>query len=204
MIRVTVEKSALRAIVQFAADKDEIRYYLIGVLLEADKDSIRLVATNSHMLGALRLPYADGDQRTDTLTEAIIPAEFIRAIKKPGRREPVAVTVELNGDTVTLRDGEATRTAKLIDGKFPAWRTIMPRGPLSGKVAQFNTAYLGTFTDARRELGEGLPFATVAHNGNGAALVSIGRDDFVGVLIPTRADAPPDAAPAWAMPIGEK
>ena len=35
MLRITVGKTALRAIVKFAADKDQIRYYLAGVLLEA-------------------------------------------------------------------------------------------------------------------------------------------------------------------------
>ena len=200
MLRITVGKTALRAIVKFAADKDEIRYYLAGVLLEADAKSVRLVATNGHMLGALRCQYAAEDTHAETLTEAIIPADFIKAIKKPGRKEPVAVVVEINGDTVTLRDGETARTAKLIDAKFPNWRTIMPRGPLSGKVAQFNTAYLWAFTDARRELGSNLEHCVIAHNGDSAALVSIGRDDFIGILMPIRADAPLEAAPAWARP----
>ena len=203
MIRVTVDKSALRAIVKFAADKGESRYYLTGVLLEADADSVRLVATNGHMMGALNCQYADGDTRAETLTQAIIPAEFIKAIKKPGRRELVCLFVEIDGDKVRFNDGETTREAKLLDAKYPDWRTVMPRGPMSGKVAQFNTAYLWAFTDAQRELGKGLPFATVSHNGDCAALVSIGRDDFVGVLMPLRADAPLDAVPVWALPIAK-
>ena len=204
MLRVTVEKSALRAIVKFAADKDEIRYYLAGVLLEADADSVRLVATNGHMLGAMRLQYAAGDTRTETLTQAIIPAEFIKTIKKPGRRDLVSVAMEIDGDKVRLFDGDAMRESKLIDAKYPDWRRIMPRGPLSGKVAQFNTAYLWAFTDARRELGGNLEFCTVSHNGEGPALISIGCDDFVGVLMPLRAGTLLDAPPAWALPIAKE
>ena len=204
MIRVTVDKRALRAIVKFTADKDDVRHYLRGVLLEADGDRVRLVATNGHMLGALNCQYADGDTRAETLTQAIIPAEFIKAIKKPGRREPASLFVEIDGDKVRFNDGETTREAKLIDAKYPNWRHVIPRGPMSGKVAQFNTAYLWAFTDARRELSNNLEFCTVSHNGDRATLVSIGRDDFVGVIMPLRADAPLEAAPTWALPMAKR
>jgi hypothetical protein len=39
---------------------------------------------------------------------------------------------------------------------------------------------------------------SIAHNGDRAALISIGRDDFIGVLMPIRTDAPLEVAPAWA------
>lgn len=204
LIRVTIEKRALRAIVKFAA-KDDIRYYLQGVLLELGADDMRLCATNGHMLGLLRVPYADGDERpVQTGFEAIIPGDLIKGIKKPGRRDAVGLTVELDpvAGTVCLIDGETRSTAKLIDAKFPAYRSSIPggrNGKLSGKVAQFNPEYVYAFLEARAEFGNKIPVVTIGHNGDSAALVTIGRDDFVGVLMPIRADASLDVAPAWAI-----
>lgn len=197
-MKITVDKNTLRAMSRFAP-KHDIRYYLVGVMLELGADDARLVATNGHILAVMRLAYADGDERPAQTTQAIIPLDLVKSIKKPGRRDLPAVIVELDSaNKITIYDGEKRSSAAAIDGKYPDYSRAFPL-KVSGDPAQFNPDYLATFLRAKEDMGSDVPSIAISHNGNSAALVSLDRDDFIGLIMPIRAN-PVDVAPAWLRP----
>lgn len=62
--------------VSLAMAKQDIRYYLMGVHVEAKLDGVTLVATDGHRLLAIH----DDTQRVEEPFNLIIPAETVKAI----------------------------------------------------------------------------------------------------------------------------
>jgi DNA polymerase III subunit beta len=112
---------ALRQVVR-AASNDEARPILTGVLLTAEGDGLRLVATDSYRLAVRDLPGTSGlgpDQRV------LVPAKALSELQR---------LLPTDGD-LTLRLGErdatfdiaGTRvTTRLIEGEFPNYRQLIP------------------------------------------------------------------------------
>jgi DNA polymerase-3 subunit beta len=198
-VSIEIPRADLRAMLHCAA-KDDVRYYMNGVTVEIGRNESRLVATDGHMLGVLRLEVKS--DLTET-REFIIPRAEIEAIKKAKRNEPelLAFTADLEasdgGYWAQFNDDATTRRFKLIDGKFPDWRRVVPAKP-DGAIAQFDAALLIRFQKVRAELNDSKntfsPYLT--HNGDGPALVSIGNERFCGVVMPMRGE-PMQTAPAW-------
>jgi DNA polymerase III subunit beta len=85
-----------------------------------------------------------------------------------------------------------------IDGRSPDWRKVVPR-EFSGQAAQFNPNYIGDLGKAARILhGKNALGVGIGYNGNSSALIDLYHEDFVGVLMPMRGDAP-KSAPSWAF-----
>lgn len=199
-MKLTIDHDIIRALLKVAA-KNDIRYYLNGMLVDVRAADITLVATNGHMLLAVPLP-ADALDGERIIGQYIIGRDVLEAVKpcKVGRTA-LPITIDIGADGAVAVTGATTATAKLIDGRFPDWRRVMPAGA-SLEVAQFDPAYIATFGDVRELLtGNTKDKPVIHHNGNGGALVSgLGRD-ALGVLMPLRVDAVEMAhpgLPAWA------
>ena len=106
-----------------AASTDESRPILTGVLLAAEADGLRLVATDSYRLAVRDLP------GTSVLAEGqsvLVPSSALNELQR----------VLGSADEVTLRLGErdailrasatCTLTTRLIEGEFPNYRGLIP------------------------------------------------------------------------------
>jgi hypothetical protein len=202
-------------VLPFRANQD-VRYYLNGVCVEpADDGGAVIVATNGHLLAAMRSP--------DTLvTERVIvnvtPA-FATAVKKAGKSElafiraatktstlEVVNSVPGNGrnkgnDIAFVKPG-----APFIDGKFPDWRKIMPTDEkiARGLPASYNADYLRQALDAvcegpKQRYRHLIQFyhASDAPQSS-AAIIRMNGQDFVCLVMPVRADNT-EAIPRWAQ-----
>ena len=114
---------ALRQVVP-AASSDESRPILTGVLLAAEGDGVRLVATDSY-----RLAVRD-------LAGAAVLAEG-QTVLLPSRALGELARLLANAEMVTLRLGERDAsfettgvrlTTRLIEGEFPNYRGLIPKG----------------------------------------------------------------------------
>ena len=113
---------ALRQVVS-AASTDESRPILTGVLMSAEGDGLRLVATDSYRLAVRDLP---GTSFLDEGQSVLVPSNALREL---GRL--------LSGtETVTLRLGErdaafelpsALLVTRLIEGEFPNYGSLIPQ-----------------------------------------------------------------------------
>lgn len=207
MHSVNIDPRKLRA-VALMAPKDEIRYYLNGVLLEITPDGVIYVATNGHALIAFRDERPENDEPYAP-AQIIVPRDVARSVK-PLNRHVERVTLQHDGlamATLSNLKG-ADLSFKPIDGKYPDWRRVVPK-ECDGTKGCYNPELLATFSAIARELAnnrDAIPVVTVAQNGTGCALVKWSdADNYIGAVMPWRITSDEHKAPAWiAYPQAEK
>jgi DNA polymerase III subunit beta len=120
---------ALRQVVRAASD-DDARPLLTGVLLAAEGDGVRLVATDSYRL-AMR-DVAGTGPLPEGADQILVPAralgELQRLLAASASKDDTSRSVGLS-----MRDLDATfslsgvrLTTRLLDGKFPDYRQLIP------------------------------------------------------------------------------
>ena len=105
-----------------AASADDARPILTGVLLAAEGDGLRLVATDSYRLAVRDLP------GTSVLREGqsvLVPSRALRELERllGGSGE---VTLRLGEREATFEVGHVRLTTRLIEGEFPNYRGLIP------------------------------------------------------------------------------
>lgn len=172
--------SALRALTVLAA-KDDIRYYLNGLLIEYSPTITRIVATNGHVMGI----YND-TQENEGSGSFIIPRSALDLLKPANKLDQVCITREGTGSGSISVIGGASVNFAAVDGKFPDYVRVIP-DKVTGEVAQFNPDYIADFKKAYKLLGA--KTFHIHHNGHGGAIVDFARDDFLGIMMPIRTGA---------------
>jgi len=216
-MKLTINSKILIGLLHFAA-KNDVRYYLKGIYCEITGDDVILVATDGGVLGAFNCVEAaifdDGERREDI--SFIVPRELLEGAKLSLKGE---CTIELKHEDptisirrITLRDSYSAIKVggDEVDGKFPPWRRVIPQS-VSGEVAQFDLELIARLAAASKAIlnvrrlnvrRNAIIPLYLAHNGNSGALVSIGNDNFVGVLMPLNVSRVVNSiptAPAWAI-----
>lgn len=105
-----------------AASRDEARPVLTGVLMEANREGLVIVATDSYRLAVKELSASsDGEAR------ALVPE---RALTEAGRaaagQEKGELELVIGDAQVVFRVGPLRLTSRLIDGEFPNYRQLLP------------------------------------------------------------------------------
>lgn len=120
----------------FAMAVQDVRFYLTGTLLEIDDKQLRAVTTDGHRLA---LCETTAQSNTTQPIQAIVPrkavAELQRLLSVEDEQLSLLIGRELLNVTIRMpsRDKEQADitvrfTTKLIDGKFPDYRRVIPRG----------------------------------------------------------------------------
>lgn len=109
----------------FAMAQQDVRYYLNGLLLEVGNDLIRAVATDGHRLAMGSLPVVSEGEGT---RQVILPRKGVQELGRllDDTEEPVLLVFGENHLRATV--GAYTFTSKLIEGKFPDYNRVIPRG----------------------------------------------------------------------------
>jgi DNA polymerase III subunit beta len=110
----------------FAMAQQDVRYYLNGVLLEFSGTEITAVATDGHRL-ARYVVVADGSGIDET-RQIIIPAKSVGELRRLLADESGSVDFRWGERTFVLFSGETALTSKLLEGKYPEYRRVIPRG----------------------------------------------------------------------------
>ena len=124
-VKVTAEAAAFaEAVSQVAraASRDEARPVLTGVLIEANREGLTLVATDSYRL-AVRELQATGDGEARALVPERALAEAGRAA---GGEEKSQVELVIGEAQTAFRVGTLRMTSRLIEGEFPNFRQLLP------------------------------------------------------------------------------
>ena len=202
-ITVDIPSNQLLAIRQFAAGKTEKRKYLQGVRVDCSMRSDNIVAADGRVLGVclLALPASHPIQAT-------IPSELIDSLKLK-LYETVTATFgppEEHDDTVrrvTLTAGARQVYGLTTAGTFPDYRRVIPRAT-TGQAAQFHPELFTSIAKAAVALAHGhkhvLEDVRIGYNGQSGALILIaGMDDFIGAVMPLRAELGEVTAPEWVF-----
>ena len=122
---------ALRQVVR-AASNDDARPLLTGVLVAAEGEATRLVATDSYRL-ALR-DVAGTGPLTGGVDQILVPAraltELQRLLPGSGQKDDTDTTVGFSVSDLdaTFTVGGVRLTTRLLDGRFPDYRQLIPPG----------------------------------------------------------------------------
>lgn len=156
---ITLSPDLLKAAVLFTS-KEETRFYLKGVAIQATLATVKIAATDGHRLFVARV---DQTENTETFS-IIIPSEAIATATKGAKH---SLDLSKLSDT-QWRLGDTIFTP--IDGTFPEYSRIVPTG-VSGETAQYNPEYVAALGKANKLLG-GQNLATIGYNGDSPALVT--------------------------------
>ncbi len=116
-----VMSEALRQVVR-AASSDDARAVLTGVLLAAEEDGLRMVATDSYRLAVRDLPESSvlgSGQRV------LIPARALAELQRV-LDDDHDLTVRLGEREVVFEAGSTRLSTRLIEGDFPNYRNLLP------------------------------------------------------------------------------
>jgi DNA polymerase III subunit beta len=116
-------KGLLRS-VEFAMAQQDIRYYLNGMLLVADKGTLQAVATDGHRLSWASLAVAGDFQRQ----EVILPRKTVLELGKLLGDVDDPVTIDVLATQVRFRFANVELVSKVVDGKFPDYNRVIPTG----------------------------------------------------------------------------
>ena len=124
----TLVQSKLRRLIErtsFAMAQQDVRYYLNGMLIEVQTGILRAVATDGHRLAMCSMEAAIENTEKH---QVIVPRKGILELARLLTEQDGEVSIVLGQHHVRATTGEFTFTSKLVDGKFPDYERVLPRG----------------------------------------------------------------------------
>lgn len=106
-----------------AASTDDSRPILTGVLLAAEGNGLRLVATDSYRLAVRDLP---GTAVLDADQSVLIPSRALEEVRRL-LSGASTLTVQFGEGSASFEIDDVRLTTRLIDGDFPAYRGLIPQ-----------------------------------------------------------------------------
>ena len=195
-MKFSILKKELKAISRFAATKD-IRYYLVGIHIVQNNRGTYLEATNGHMLG--RLLVQDTPMPENSVT---LPLDAVKTLCGTAKNGDEWLHFEVDGVKISVISGNSTYTFQAVEGNFPDCDRVVPLvlKKEDEAPATFNPEYLMAFQQAASDIKNSRkgadPTISILHRGANSALVNIGVDNFIGVIMPMREHATA-SVPEW-------
>ena len=109
----------------FAMANQDVRYYLNGLLFDFNDQQLRAIATDGHRLAICDLESSveiDGDR------QLIVPRKGVLELSRMLSGDEDIVTLAIGRNHVRLVKGNTKFTSKLIDGRFPDYKAVVPVG----------------------------------------------------------------------------
>ena len=130
--RFTLGAGQMRDLVdrtRFAISTEETRYYLNGIYLHAAESDgakvLRAVATDGHRLARYEEKLPEG---AAGIPGVIVPRKTVVELRKLAEETQEPVEVHLSDTKIRFDLGAVHLTSKLIDGTFPEYDRVIPRG----------------------------------------------------------------------------
>lgn len=109
----------------FAMAQQDVRYYLNGMLWEAENSLLRCVATDGHRLAMCS---RELDIQVPAKTQAILPRKGVVELSRLLKEDDGSVQVTLSSHHMRAETSDYVLTSKLVDGKFPDYQRVLPKG----------------------------------------------------------------------------
>ncbi|MGR4991051.1 DNA polymerase III subunit beta [Vibrio rotiferianus] len=125
-VEVSLTQSELRTLIektQFSMANQDVRYYLNGMLFEIDGTTLRSVATDGHRMAVSQTQLgADFAQK-----QIIVPRKGVQELVKLMDVPEQPVVLQIGSSNVRAEVNNFIFTSKLVDGRFPDYRRVMPQ-----------------------------------------------------------------------------
>ena len=109
----------------FAMAQQDVRYYLNGMLWEVTAQQLRVVATDGHRLAMCTRAV---DVSPEAPVQAILPRKGVIELVRLLDDADAGIEVTLGSNHIRATTADYTFTSKLVDGKFPDYERVLPRG----------------------------------------------------------------------------
>jgi DNA polymerase-3 subunit beta len=105
-----------------AASMDDARPILTGVLLAAEEEGLRLVATDSYRMAIRDIPGTEILSRDELV---LVPSRALDVVKRI-LNEDTELTVVLGEKEAVFKIGNISIVTRLIEGEFPNYKGLIP------------------------------------------------------------------------------
>ncbi len=124
----SISQAQLKQLIEqtaFCMANQDVRYYLNGLLLELKQDLLRAVATDGHRLAMceVKCDLVPGD-----VTQVIVPRKGVLELSRLLSDSDDICKLELNANFLRITIDDIIFTSKLIDGRFPDYDRVIPKG----------------------------------------------------------------------------
>lgn len=116
----------LLSMTSFAMAKQDIRYYLNGILLVIENNQLRTVATDGHRLAHMAIDFDMGAEESET--QIILPSKTVIELQRLLDNDEQPVQISIAEGVVQFQFGSIEFISKLIEGRFPDFRRVIPTG----------------------------------------------------------------------------
>jgi DNA polymerase III subunit beta len=138
--------SELRFLIErtrFAISTEETRYYLNGIYFhDVGGKHLRAVATDGHRLAQSQMVLPEG---ASGMPGIIVPRKTVLELVKLLEGEDAEVEVSISSQKIRFASGKLVLTSKLIDGTFPDYERVIPRG--NDKILEADTKQFAEAVD---------------------------------------------------------
>jgi DNA polymerase-3 subunit beta len=127
-IELTLPQQALKSLLDgtsFAMAQQDVRYYLNGMLFELASDYLRVVATDGHRLAMQTLEVSNA---VESPAQLILPRKGVVELGRLLGGEQSDIIIVFGRSQVRARTKDYVFTSKLVDGKFPDYNRVLPKG----------------------------------------------------------------------------
>lgn len=139
--RTKLSQASLRKLLEktaFSMAQQDVRYFLNGVLLEINGTELTAVATDGHRLARSHTSLLAA---VENLNQAIVPRKAVHELTRFLRDTEEPITLEMNPNHLRFSQPGAVLTTKIIDGKFPDYRSVMAQNLTQTIIAERNELY---------------------------------------------------------------
>ncbi len=125
---ITVSEASLKNMMDktsFAMANQDVRYYLNGLLFDFSQKQLSAIATDGHRLAVCDL---DAEVELAGDRQLIVPRKGVMELARMLSASKEEVTLAIGRNHIRLVKGNTIFTSKLIDGRFPDYKAVIPVG----------------------------------------------------------------------------
>ena len=132
-----VSSGAMKEVIRrtiFATDAESGRYALGGVLIEFEEDQVVAVATDGRRLAKMSAGGQLNGELANPDSPTIVPAKTMQLIERVLDDSDEKVQLSPRSNDLVLKFPKGTLYTRLVEGKFPKWRDVIPKRTTSQKL----------------------------------------------------------------------
>ncbi|TPG55596.1 DNA polymerase III subunit beta [Ewingella americana] len=127
-VEFTLPQATLKRLIeatQFSMAHQDVRYYLNGMLFETEGEELRTVATDGHRLAVCSMPIGQALPSHSV----IVPRKGVMELVRLLDGGEALLRLQIGSNNIRAHVGEFIFTSKLVDGRFPDYRRVLPKNP---------------------------------------------------------------------------
>jgi len=112
----------------FAMAQQDVRYYLNGVLLELAGNEVVAVATDGHRLSRFAVALDGNEGEPEGVRQMILPAKTVSELRRLLADDGTMLSFNWGERSMVAAFGDTVLSSKLVDGKYPEYQRVIPKG----------------------------------------------------------------------------